>query len=409
MENPWFVRIIALVLAVVLFVSVNGVGNKGAESRPNGMENSDAETIENVPVELYYDSENLVVSGAPQTVNVIIEGQRRFVEAAKRQRDFTVYIDLSDAKIGKHRVPILYKDFSEKLNVKIEPAYADVSVQEKVTEEFRVEAEFNNSILAEGFEAERPEISPKTVKVTGAKDVIEKISYVKATIDASGMITDTIRREAKVTVLDRELNKLDVIVEPETVSVVIPVKNPRKTVPIKLKTTGTAPDDIASHNLSTETKEAVIFGRTEVLEGIHELEVPVDISKIKEDTEIEVPIKYPAGINKITPDRIKVKVTAAKKIDETTLNEVPVESRGLDENLDMELLAPANGVVSVKISGEKSAVQKAAESPFKVFMNLEGLKAGEHEVDLTVEGLSNVTWELSANKAKVRLTDKENV
>ena len=104
-------------------VSVNDLGKKEAGTTPNGMEDNDAETIANVPVELIYDSENLVVSGAPQTVEVKIEGQRRFVEATKRQRDFTVYIDLSDVEIGKHRVPISYKDFSDKLKVTIEPGY----------------------------------------------------------------------------------------------------------------------------------------------------------------------------------------------------------------------------------------------------------------------------------------------
>ena len=119
--------------------------------------------------------------------------------------------------------------------------------------------------MAEGFEAEKPEVNPKTVKITGAKDIMDKITYVKATIDANGLISDTIKKEARVTVLDRELNKLDVIVEPQTVTVTIPVKNPRKNVPVKIKQTGTAPEDIDIKSVSTDTAEVVIFGRTETL------------------------------------------------------------------------------------------------------------------------------------------------
>ncbi|MBS4179098.1 CdaR family protein [Lederbergia citrea] len=409
MENPWFIRIIAMLLAILLFVSVNDLSGKKAGTTPNGMENIDTETIVNVPVELYYDAENLVVSGVPQTVDVKIEGQRRFVEATKRQRDFKVYIDLSDVKIGNQRVPIKYSDISEKLKVHIEPSYADISLQEKITEDFKVEAEFNRSILADGFEAERPEVEPKTVKITGAKDIIEKISYVKATIDASGLINDTIRREAKVTVLDRELNKLDVIVEPGSVSVTIPVKNPRKNVPIKIKTTGTPMDDIVIKTVSTVTPEVMVFGRTEILQDVNELEVSVDISNIQEDSEIEVPIKYPLGVNKITPDKIKVKIIAEKKLEETTLNDIPVESKGLDPNLELELLSPADGAVSLKLTGEQEDLKKAAESTFEVFINTEGLDVGDHEVELEVEGPTNVDWELSVKKVKIRLTEKEDV
>ncbi|MBW8350862.1 hypothetical protein K0H71_15620 [Bacillus sp. IITD106] len=410
MENPWFVRIISMLLAVLLFATANDYfGGKNTRTTPNDMENANTDTITNVPVEVYYDSENLVVTGIPKTVDVKIEGQRRFVEATKRQRNFTVYVDLSDVQIGQHRVQILYKDISDKLKVNIEPAYADISVQEKVTKEFGVEAEFNRSILAEGFEAERPDVDPKTVKITGAKDVIEKISYVKATINASGLINDTIKQYAKVTVLDRELNKLDVLVEPESVLVTIPVTNPRKNVPIKINTTGTPPDDINIKTISTVTPEVMIFGRTEVLQNVEELEVTVDVSGIREDTEVEVPIKYPLGVNKITPDKIKVKILAEKKLEEKTLKDIKIESKGLSSDLNMELLSPVNGTVSLKVTGEKENLEKAIEGDFHVILNMEGLKAGEHEVDLVVDGLNGVEWELTEKKAKIRLTEKENV
>ncbi|MBS4201648.1 YbbR-like domain-containing protein [Bacillus sp. FJAT-49732] len=410
MENPWFVRIISMLLAILLFVTANDYfGGTKPGTNPNEMENANADTITNVPVEVYYDSENLVVTGIPQTVDVKIEGQRRFVEAAKRQRDFTVYIDLSDAQIGRHRVQFLFKDISDKLKVTIEPAYADISLQEKVTKEFGVEAEFNRSILAEGFEAERPEIEPKTVKITGAKDDIEKISYVKATIDASGLISDTIKQYAKVTVLDRDLNKLDVIVDPETVLVTIPVTNPRKNVPVKINTTGTPPDDIHIKTISTVTPEVMIFGRTEILKDVDEVEVTVDVSGIREDTELEVPIKYPLGVNKITPDKIKVKILTEKKQEEKTLKDIKIESKGLNADLNMELLSPANGTVSLKVKGEKDNLEKALDSDFHIFLNLDGLTAGDHEVNLVVDGLKDVQWELSNKKAKIRLTEKENV
>lgn len=409
MENPWFIRIVAFLLAILLFVSVNDLGKKEAGTTPNGMENIDVETIANVPLELFYDSENLVVSGVPQTVDVKIEGQRRFVEAAKRQRDFSIYVDLSDVQIGKHRVPILYKDFSERLKVKIEPSYIDVSVQEKVTEEFKVEAEFSRSILADGFEAERPEVNPKTVKVTGAKDVMDKISYVKATIDASGLINDTINRDAKVTVLDRELNKLDVIVSPGTVSVKIPIKNPRKNIPVNIKTTGVPQDDIIIQSVTSDTPEVMIFGRSETLEPINKIDVKVDISDVKGDTEKEITLKYPAGVNKMTPEKIKVKIKAIKKVEELTLNNIQIVSKGLAANLDMEMITPESGGVTVSLSGEKADVLKAAEGDIQVIMNMDGLAAGEHDVNLEVIGPDNIQYELSVKKAKVNLTEKENV
>ena len=411
MDNPWFVRIVAMALALLLFLSVQDIGNKNEASRPNGMENSEVETITDVPLEKYYDSENLVVTGVPDTINVTIEGQRRFVEATKRQRDFTVYVDLSDLSIGNHRVPILYKDFSEKLKVKVEPVYVEVSIQEKVTQEFPVEPEFNNNILAEGFEAEQPIVEPNKVQITGGKETLEKISYVKASIDAKGLIEETIKRDTKVTVLDRELNKLDVMVEPEYVTVTVPVNNPRKTVPLKIKQVGSPPEGTVIKRMESDIDEVMIFGWTDNLKSVNEIEVEVDVSKVSKDEELDVPIKRPDGINKITPEIVKVKIVTdkAKKSEETNLSEVPIESKGLAEGLDVEFLSPEDGAVSIKVEGSKAQLKKAQESAFEVFMDMEGLQAGDHEVNLEVKGPKDIKWELSTDKARVRLKEKETV
>ncbi|HLU21720.1 MAG TPA: CdaR family protein [Bacillaceae bacterium] len=407
MENPWFVRIIAMILTAILFFSFNGFFDKDNGTTPNDMEDENVETLTNVPVEVYYDAENLVVSGVPKTVTVRLQGQKRFLEAAKRQRDFTIFVDLSDVEIGNHRVPVQHKDISNKLQVRIDPTYVDISLQEKVTEEFKVEAEFNRSILAEGFEAQQPEIEPRTVKITGAKDIVDKITYVKATIDASGLISDTIVRQAAVTVLDRELNKLDVEVEPKTVSVEIPVKNPRKNVPIKINTTGTPPDDIVIKTVSTTTPEVLIYGRTTVLQDIDELNVSVDVSNIREDTELEVPIQYPIGVNKISPNKVVVKITAEKKVTEKTFDKIKIDTKQLEPNLNLEFLSPPSGELSLKLSGEKAKIDNVEESDFEVFVNLEDLNAGEHEVQVEVAGPEDVDWETSIKTVKVRLTEEQ--
>ena len=67
------------------------------------------------------------------------------------------------------------------MQAKVNPGYVNVSVQEKVTKEFGVEPEFNEGLLADGYDAQGLAVEPKTVKVTGAKDEVERITYVKAT------------------------------------------------------------------------------------------------------------------------------------------------------------------------------------------------------------------------------------
>ena len=315
MDNPWFIKVVALVLAVLLFGSVpkNDPDKPGDVNVPS---DEKVETIEEVPVKRIYDTDTLVVSGVPETVSVTLQGPKNLVQQAKTLRNFEVFVDLTDAEIGNQRVPITIKDVSDRLTVTIEPGYANVSIQEKVTKEFSVEAEFNGNIVEEGFIAEKPSVKPNKVQITGAKDVIDRITYVKATVNSSGKVSDTITREASILALDKDMNKLDVVVEPEVVEVTIPIKSSSKKVPIDIVRKGTPPSGVTIDSITLETKEAEIIADPGVLEKFDRVRVEVDLSKIEEDTDITLPVIIGEGIVRVSPETVKVavKVTKASEI-----------------------------------------------------------------------------------------------
>ena len=61
MDSPWFLRITALLLAMLLFLTI-----KSDEENLNAATNGNmTDIIRDVPVEVYYDDENLVVTGVP--------------------------------------------------------------------------------------------------------------------------------------------------------------------------------------------------------------------------------------------------------------------------------------------------------------------------------------------------------
>ena len=312
MDNPWFMKGVAFLLAFLLFSTVSdGKNDKASDENVPSSQNS--ETIENVPVKSYFDKDNLVISGVPNTVDITIEGPKSIVQSTKTLKDFEVYVDLSDAKIGKQKVKIKIRDISDKLDIKISPSSANVTVQEKVTQEFKVEAEFNSDLLDEGYIAEQPILEPNKVKVTGAKGDIEKISYVKATVDLIGPIQETVTKQATILVLDQNLNKLNVTVEPETVEVTIPIKNSSKTVPINIIQKGNPQNGIIIDEITLDKKEAKIIGKEEIIKAIESVRAEVDISKITENTTINIPIIVPDGITKVTPEVVKATIKVKKE------------------------------------------------------------------------------------------------
>ena len=84
--------------------------------------------------------------------------------------------------MGKHTVEIQPENISEKLQVRIDPATIDVVIEEKITQTFRVDPEINERLLAEDFNVVKIDVVPSTIEVTGAKSVIESISFVKASV-----------------------------------------------------------------------------------------------------------------------------------------------------------------------------------------------------------------------------------
>ena len=407
MNNAWFMRIVAFALAALLFISVNF--EMETDKKSLGLSTApemSTETIENVPVEVYYDRENLVVSGVPETVDVTLKGAKSLLINAKSQRDFKVYVDLSDPEItmGNRTVSFKISDLNEKIVATVDPEYANVNVQERVTKDFSVEAEYNSSLLEEGYTAGQPKVSPETVKITGAKDVIEKISYVKATLEIDKGLNESVNDNATVKALDRDLNKLDVTIEPASVLVSLDVSIPSKKVSIIPKQSGKAKDGVKIKSVSVNPKEVTLYGRESVLEKIDQLSLPVNISKVTGDTEIELDLTKPDDVQKMSAGTAKVKISTEKTNDKGTDESKDSGENSTDtENNDSDSVDATPN--EEELSDDEPDDQEAIESPSdetKTFNNLKIEPAGVQDgQEVTIDpGTANITLQGNADKLK---------
>ncbi|WP_045522801.1 CdaR family protein [Neobacillus niacini] len=400
MDNPWFIKILALLMAVLLYSAVPNSGGKTTEINVPG-ENT-TETLADIPVKAYYDTENLVVSGIPDTVEVTIEGPMPHVQSAKALKNFEVFVDLTNANIGNQKVKFEVSGLSEKLKATIKPSSLTVAIQEKVTTEFTVEAEFDSDLVKAGYTAGQPTVKPNKVKITGAKDVIDRITYVKATLEGRDLLDSTVSKEAQVQVLDKELNKLNVVVEPAKVEVTIPIKSNDKTVPINIIEKGTPPAGVTIESIDLDVKEAVISGEEDVLKDTDNVRVEVDVSKISDNTTITLPVIISNGITKVTPETVEVTVVV-KKEEETTVSGIPINIRNLSEDFEAVINDPANRLVNLLVFGP-GAVTGLGPNNFNIFVDLTGFTEGNHNVPIQVNGPPDVNWKPDKSSAKITIT-----
>ncbi|MFJ7978300.1 YbbR-like domain-containing protein [Peribacillus sp. NPDC096379] len=438
MNSIWFTRIIAFAIAALLFISVNFVPDsklsKAGTSTPG---ENDTEIIKDIPVEIYYDQKNLVVTGAPETVDITLTGVKPVLMSAKSKRDFKVYIDLSDPDItmGDKRVPLKIMDLSEKLKATIDPGYVTVNVQERVTEEFSVEPDYNRANLKDGYTTESLVIHPQTVKITGAKDTIDQISYVKAMLQLNKDVKDTVNGQATIRALDRDLNKLNVIIEPATVRYTLKVNISSKTVPITLVQTGKVKSGLEIKSITAEQKEVVLYGKASVLQNIKVVNVPIDVSKIVGDEELDLPITVPDNVQRISREKVTVKIKTDRveekekekeKEEETsppsnqeteqpkdkeatvqtkTISNIVIQAIGLPAEKQIEFLSPTKGVTSILIKGSEDELKKVNESNIQLSINAADLEEGEHDLEIQVNAPSSITWELQNKQASISISN----
>lgn len=414
LDSPWFLRFTALFLAILLFYTVKADEEK---LRINSSSES-IEVIRDVPVEVYYDNENLIVTGVPETVNVTVEGSVNIVQTTKLLKDFTLYVDLSSHTMGEHQVRIQHENLSDKLIVRIDPATVDVVIEEKITETFRIEPEFNQRLLAEGFNVVNMDVEPSTIDVTGAKSVIEAISFVKATVAVDEGAHESFEQEARVRVLDRDLNKLDVAITPENVTVKVDIQENTKEVPIVLNEKGTPPEGVTINSITSEVEKIVISGPNRILNEIEAFPVDVDVSKVEKSGTIEVKLKKPDDIFKLSQTTIKVKVDATIEqadeeeevveevptIDTTQVENVQIVVTGLNEKFKGTLVEPANGLVTLTVKATPDVISSLKQSDFTVSIDAStASEEGEEVYPILVKGPPNTEWTISASEATLKI------
>ena len=313
MDNPWFLRITALLLALLMFFTVKAEEDNNNSAASNTM----TEVIEDVPLEVYYDDTSLMVNGVPATVDVQITGPTREVQTTQQIKDFTVFVDLRNLPLGEHRIRVQTENISGQLGVRIDPTFLNVEIEERVTQEFKIDAELNERLLAENYVLKSISADPDTVSVSGPKSVIDAISFVKATVTEEPGLNSSVTKEARVRILANDLTKLEnVTIDPEVVEVEAIIEEYSREVPISLVQTGTAAEGITVDEIETEVNTVEISGPQNVVDEIDEYEIEVDISEVTPaDTAIEVELAAPEGTSSVDPGTIII--DADITVDET--------------------------------------------------------------------------------------------
>ncbi|MGL4523779.1 MAG: CdaR family protein [Bacilli bacterium] len=400
-ESKWFLRAIALVLALMLFISANN-GTEKKSTSPLIPVLKNAEVIEDVEVSSYFDEQKYIVSGLPDKVTVELEGANSLMAAVKAKREFEVYIDLENLSPGIHTVDIEYRNISDQLKVKIKPSQVTVDIQEKVLKKLDIEVQYKNKgNIDPNFIIGTPQLDPKRVSVIGAKDVVEKIAGVKVEIDLKNLTT-TFEGELPLVAYDIQGKKVDVELQPSVVNVILPLGTTSKTVPIEAQTTGIISQGYKVNNIILEKEEAVVFGDEKTLKDVQKiLTKPIDLSGLKKTTSIRVPLIRNGSIE-IDPSFITVTIEIEQE-KKRVFKEIPIVVRGLSEE-SFTWITPKTGRINVIAYGYEQDLNALTDEDIQLYIDARTAIDGVQNFTIESEALENIAFEFVSQNVTLDVT-----
>ncbi|WP_082235723.1 CdaR family protein [Halobacillus massiliensis] len=315
-KNKWVLRVISLLLAVLLWVSINVDDNMDSDSQWFNDTSSEREVMNDVPLEVRFDNDNYVVSGLPQNIVVTLEGPASAITPVVRQRNFTAFVDLNDLGPGTHTVDVQHSGISNQLKVNMEPEEVEVTIDQKVNQEFPVSVEYINLLEIEDYTIGEAAIEPQQVTITGSAEAIERVASVKAIIDVGDAEDDIEDVKAPVKVYDAQGNELNVLLDPTSVEVSVPIQPSEKEVPVSFEPEGEAANGVRVGAITTDTETVTVRGPNRILDELEEIEdIPVDIDGITNDETIEVEVPVPDEASSVDPETIEVNVEVLQDTD----------------------------------------------------------------------------------------------
>ncbi|MCH4171975.1 MAG: CdaR family protein [Lactobacillus sp.] len=313
-NRPWVYKVISLIFALGLFAYVN----VGRLSTTRGSTENNQQVLATkkasvkVPLEVQSDTNRYFITGYPEKVTVHLEGPSALVTTTVNTQNFKVIADLRNLSVGKHVVKLTQQGINKELAYRVAPKYITVDIQPKQTRKFPIQLQFNQESVAEGYKIGTARLSQETVTATGSKTDINKVSQVIANVSVSkGRKTD-VDQEVLLQAVDSSGKIVNVLLDPQTVHVNIPIYLPSKNVALDFSQTGTV-DKTAHYDFASDSKTVKVYGVQSVLDKLKKLTVPVDVTGATGTINRTVKINLKdTGLDSVDPNSIQVIIKVTK-------------------------------------------------------------------------------------------------
>ena len=384
--NQRFSKEIALLLAVLLYVSVNSV-----DSLTNVASSASySKEFKNIPLTVEVNDSVYEVTGLPETVDVVLTGDMSDISLATADKQ-TIVAKLTGLTEGTHVVDLQALGLSGNTKAILSPSQVTVTISKKISMEFNVGYQYiNTNKMDKIYSLSTPQFEKDTVIIRASQETINKISVVNALIDVSN-VTGDIVVEAPLVAYDQDGNRMNVDIVPEKLKATVTVTTPSKVVPIVVIPNGEIPNNKAISSIALSHSSVTISAPQSVLDTIDKIEIQLPVYDLKNDTNIvTMPINLPSGVRKKDPSVVSITVTVGEKI-EQEFTDIQINYRNLG-NWKATILEGESPTATVKVIGTKEMLADFDPTTIEAYIDFAELAADSNglvELPLHINGENN--------------------
>lgn len=256
----------------------------------------------------------IVLPNQKFTVNLNVEGKANDIYNLKPD-NFEIFLDLSvyDLQKGENVVRGYVRSIPPNISI-TRPNDLDIKIQvdEFIEKKVPIDKIINN-VNVDGFYSFEPVITPEYVIVSGAAKYVNEVNRAIVSANFNDLKKDTYQ-SLKIKLLDKDGKEINQFLDlsTEVVEMYIMVKA-LKDVEIEVPFVDNLPEGLKLDSVEVIPRVLKIIGSEEDITNIYKISSEsVNLSKITENSIIEVPIKLANGIETVENKNsviIKVKVS----------------------------------------------------------------------------------------------------
>ena len=398
-------KIISLLLAVLLWAIVMNLADY-----------STTKTIHNIEVKQVNGSaiENMgkvynVLDG--ETVDIVIKGPRSVVDPLTAA-DFEATANLAELSLT-NTVTIVVEAKDSQVGGKIEINCVDntmnLSIEDKISKELPIKA-IPNGEVADGYAIGSVMVTPNIIRITGPESVINRVTEVRASIDARGVSADLEQQVTPMCINAYGESMADRPIEMsvEEATVLLSVC-PTKTIPIVLKGQGTPESGYSVVDINYNPQEITIAGPEDSLKEINALYInDLSVDGLNENAEMNLQLAnyIPDGLFLADSNtEVAVNVILEKQVErEIEVSAPDIAIMGMNVNYEYALATSPGFKLRLKgLSKDVSGVEKDS---LQLSVDATDLTPGEHVMKLTY-AMPKSTTVTVLGKATLTITEKQ--